>query len=249
MEKESGGRWQASAIARFNGQEATAFLAQFAAVNSLGYSNPDADWNNLMYSPAQDIQYLNNAWDGSSPFYPGDVYSLVFENGTTVASSYWLAVLNNPADAVSITSKEDFYDSFVVNSFDFSNSQRKKRDVSETSTRKPSRKCFNRKRQDAGASTTPNTWNNSAYPSDPVIAEADLGLEGVLSGYYLRQSLTAVLSIPNFQPGNVTSFSSAVGDFLKASTADGMQKIVIDLQQNPGGISLLATDVFQQVGS
>ena len=251
-----------SAIAAINGQDVTEFLTEFAASNSSGYSNPDADWNNLMYSPAQNIQYINNALDGSSPFYPGNVLSINFENGSTIPTVPWVAVYSDVAAVYnnvvatsddqdcesSIKSKWDFYSCYVVNEGfgqDVDVSQRRKRDVNARSPGIISAKSLEHKRQ--VAPDPQNRWNDSAYPSNPVIAESDLGVEGVLSGYFLDDSVTAVLSIPNFAPGNVSGFSDTVGRFLQLSTANGRQKIVIDLQQNYGGYQLLATDVFKQV--
>ena len=248
--QEANGQWNASAIATIDGQDVTDFLTQFAASNSLGYSNPDADWNNLMDSPAQDIQYLNNALDGSSPFYPGDVFSIIFENGSTIASTNWIAVLNNDDFDLSINSSQDFYENFVVSDLDDfvgEFSKKRRRDAIIASPRKALTRSSNYKRQTAP--DTQNSWNNSAYPSNPVAAEPDLGGEGVLSGYFLNESLTAVLSIPNFNPGNITTFSNTVGQFLRLSKAAGMQKIVVDVQQNYGGDTLLATDTFKQVRS
>ena len=78
--------YTASPIATVNGQDVLEYYKNFAAVNSQGYLEPHADWNNLMYSPAAEIQGIVNALTGSSPFYPGDVLSLVLKNGTPVTN-------------------------------------------------------------------------------------------------------------------------------------------------------------------
>ena len=69
-----------------------------------------------------------------------------------------------------------------------------------------------------------------------------------MSGYFLKQSSVAVLSLPSFQePGSaVGSFSDTVTRFLNASKAAGMQKVVIDVQQNYGGDVFLAVDTYKQ---
>jgi hypothetical protein len=41
-------------------------------------------------------------------------------------------------------------------------------------------------------------------------------------------------------------FQSTIGDFITQSKQKGLQKVVIDLQQNRGGQSLLAIDTFKQ---
>ena len=69
-----------------------------------------------------------------------------------------------------------------------------------------------------------------------------------MSGYFLKDASIAVLSIPSFKAreDSLNEFSSAVREFLLASTKAGMKKVVIDLQQNYGGVSLLAFDIFKQ---
>lgn len=42
------------------------------------------------------------------------------------------------------------------------------------------------------------------------------------------------------------NFQSTIGDFITLSQKKGLQKVVIDLQQNYGGQSLLAIDAFKQ---
>ena len=246
LAQQSGGQWNASAISTVNGQSATDFFTQFAAENSQGYLEPHADWNNLMYSPAADIQGLVNAFEGSSPFYPGDVFSLVLENGTGVPDQTWLAVLNDMSYVLPIANYSEFYSDFVVDDYDYYTAQstrRKKRD-SVTPTASASM---------SSAAPTQTSWSNTtfplslAYPQNPAVIQPDLGAGGVITGYFLESSSTGVLSIPNFYPDDVMAFSTTVDTFLQKSKAAGIQKIVIDLQQNWGGLALLATDTFKQV--
>ena len=74
---------------------------------------------------------------------------------------------------------------------------------------------------------------------------------GFVIGYFLKDISTAVLSIPTFDmSGNDTeTFSDTVGKFLSGSHVAGIQRILIDLQQNSGGDSLLAVDTFKHVRS
>ena len=250
--------YTASPISKVNGQDATTFFTQFAAVNSQGYIDPDADWNNLVYSPAEDIQGLVNAFSGTTPFYPGDVFSITFENGTGIADIPWLAVFNNFEDEIPIASAQDFYNNFIINDSPdvASESTKVRREVELDSSLRWKRQAASATAaattaaatmtQSSGSPATPSAWPNSAYPQ-PIIAEADLGLGGVLTGYILDDGSTGVLSIPNFNPANSTSFSATVGGFIQMCQTAGVTRIVIDLQQNYGGIGLLATDVFKQV--
>ena len=243
--------WTASPISTINGQDVTEFLTQFAAVNSLGYIDTQADWNNLMYSPVGDVQGLVNAFTGSSPFYPGEVFGLGFENGTGIGGWEWMAVLNDPNDLFPIANASDFYSNFVVIGDDASSDVASKLKAKvKAKVKRQEAVATSTATQDAASSATaaPTAWPNYAYPQDPVIVQPNLSEGGVLTGYFLNGSI-AVLSIPTFDVfgDDEVSFSSTVGAFIKQSKDAGMTKIVIDLQQNYGGTRLLATDTFKQV--
>ena len=85
------------------------------------------------------------------------------------------------------------------------------------------------------------------------MAQPNLGLldGGVVSGYFLNDGISAILSIPSFDvtAEAVASFSTTIGEFLQKSTAAGRTRLIIDLQRNDGGGSLLAIDAFKHVGN
>lgn len=250
--RQSGGQWNASAISTVNGEPAIDFFTQFAAENSQGYLEPHADWNNLMYSPAADIQGLVNAFDGSSPFYPGDVFSLVLENGTGVPDLQWLAVINDLSDVVSVANYSEFYSYFVVDDYSYYSSQSARRMKRDSVTTTATALTSTATASESSAIPSQTSWSDPSFPMDPAYPQnpviSDFGDGGVISGYFL-DSATGVLSIPNFSPDDVMVFSATVAAFLQRSKAAGMKKIVIDLQQNWGGRTLLATDTFKQVRS
>lgn len=190
-----------------------------------------------MYSPAADIQGVVGTFSGSSPFYPGDVLDVVFENGTTIGGWKWLAVLNDVNDAGAVPSISEFYDSFVAPKPLTSSSGDLKKRHAETGTTET---------EEPVTSATSTAWSHEAYPGDPIISQANLEDGGIVTGY-LIDATTAVLSIPSFDvyDDDVTSFSATVGTFLKRSRALGATKVLIDLQQNYGGSRLLATDTFK----
>lgn len=68
------------------------------------------------------------------------------------------------------------------------------------------------------------------------------------AGYFLNSSSTSVLSIPSFDVDGdaVSSFQQAISQFINQTREAGLKKVVIDLQQNYGGQSLLAIDTFKQ---
>lgn len=87
------------------------------------------------------------------------------------------------------------------------------------------------------------------YPSDPVVNRDRYVSE--ISGYFMNNTSTAVPSITSFEADEgrtALAFQKTVAEFLAKSKQAGMNKLVVDLQGNPGGLGLLGTDVFKQVG-
>lgn len=84
------------------------------------------------------------------------------------------------------------------------------------------------------------------YPK-PVMASSD----GVVSGYYLSgKGLddVAVLYLMSFSPKSTAAeFQAVVNDFLREAKAAGKTKLVVDFQNNGGGLILLGYDFFRQL--
>ena len=102
----------------------------------------------------------------------------------------------------------------------------------------------------SSSSSMPSSWDY--FPDiQPDVAQPDLGLlnGGVITGYFLNDGETAVLSIPSFDVNGeaVLTFSPTISEFLQQSKAKGYQRVIIDVQKNGGGGYLLATDTFKQV--
>lgn len=98
----------------------------------------------------------------------------------------------------------------------------------------------------ADATTTPP---NLGYPEVADVVQPDLLSGGFLTGYFLRDYAMGVLSIPTFfMPDleSIANFTATVSDFLSKSKEAGMTRILIDVQQNVGGDTLLAYDTFKQ---
>jgi hypothetical protein len=245
--------YQPSAIASINGINTTTYLTQFALKNSAGTLEPHADWNQLMLSAAQDIQGLLNVFSGGATFYPGDTITFTFENGTEI-SDYYLAIYNSPGPTGPLETGGDFYNFFVLGFYPASfdpDSIDNTTDSSAPSSAAPSTPtAAATSTVVSSAAPTPSSWNNTAYPNSPDVYQPDLGIygEGYISGYFLNSTSTSVLSIPSFDEYDdaVDTFQSTIGQFIAQSKAAGLQKVVIDLQQNLGGQSLLAIDTFKQ---
>ncbi|TVY44586.1 Peptidase S41 family protein [Lachnellula occidentalis] len=248
IDSENDGDWQPSAISKINGLDAQDYLDDFAATNAIGSLESHADFNQLMTSPAQDIQSIFSTWGGNTMFYPGDELTFLLENGTQVSTN-WLAIYTYPSSTGALETGGDFYNFFVLGWYPASYDP----DATESSTAAPTAtetdSATSTADETPAASTSSASWDNQAYP-DPDIAQTDLGTfgTGFVSGYFLKQASVAVLSLPSFQePGSaVGSFSDTVTRFLNASKAAGMQKVVIDVQQNYGGDIFLAVDTYKQ---
>lgn len=232
--------YTASAIATINGTEATEFLTRYAALNSWGYVEPHAEWNDLMSHPTQDIQGVPNTFSGWGTFYPGSDLTITFENKSEPLELSWLAIYNDFANATGpLTTGGDFYNYFVLGLLpdSFNDTQEAAEFTGDEGTTVVS---------------APGNWSIASYgafPEDPDVAQLDLGVygDGIVSGYFLEDISVGVLSIPTFDvvPQSIGNFSSAVVDFMRNASAAGMQKVVIDLERNMGGATSLSYLIFK----
>ena len=225
----------------------TDYLSQFAAVNAIGGIEPHSDWNQLMSSPALEIQGIYSIFEGFTTFYPGDTLTFTFENDTTMGPMPWYAIYNSVGPTGPLTTGGDFYNFFVLGLYPASFYEQQSAQAGSGSGSTA-----------AATTTTPassttavtvSAWPHPAYPTNPVVSSTGLGTTGSLTGYFLPNSKIGVLSIPSFSAYGqdaVADFSDQVYSFIQASTLAGMTKIVIDLQRNGGGDRLLAVDTYKQ---
>lgn len=261
--------WEPSAIVTINGVKTTDFLKQFASANSPGTIELHTDWNQLMSNPANDIQGILSPWEGNTPFWPGNDVTFAFENGTEPLQLPWVATYTVPDDTPPITSGEDLYQLFVLGNFPDTEAPSDESSSSNTTTASNSSALATSgiastvtASADPSAAptalataTTPEDepqvtgWDYFPYPPNPVTVQPNLGDGGVVTGYFLNDGVTAVLSIPSFDVNSeaILTFSDSVGEFLRKSKEAGKERMIIDLQRNGGGGNLLATDLFKQV--
>ena len=256
--------WTPSAVSSINGQDVTEYLTQFAATNAGGTIEPNADWNQLMSNPAGDVLTQLSAFEGSTIFYPGANISFVFKNGTTYDDLPWLAGYTDNVDSETpaLSSGQDLYDYFVLGIIptDVPAAATTTLGAAATSTlaAAATSSTDSSSNDDSvvtptpvpSASATPSSWSYAPFPSNPIVAQPNLGLinGGVVTGYFLNDGITAVLSIPSFEVTGeaVLSFSNTIGDFISQAKAAGLTRIIIDLQRNLGGSDILAIDAFKQ---
>ena len=259
------GGFAPSAISNINGQDAVAYLTRYAKVNAYGYVEPHADWNSLFYNPVLDVVGYPTVFN-SSTLYTGDLLNIQLENGTTLSELEFQASASVITDISGIYNAQDVYNTFVSLPADYYNSTSDDTgdDSSEASATdsvnssatgdasSPSDDALSDDEDESSDATDPavNNWNYisdiASYPP-PDVAQPNLGFGGWVSGYFLNNTATGVLSIPSFQLSSEASFtfSSTIGEFLQRAQQTGMKRIVIDLQQNFGGELSLAFDAFK----
>jgi len=182
-----------SAIQTINGIDTTTYLTEFAANNSYGTLEPHADWNQLMLSAAQDIQGVASVFNGGATFYPGDSLTFTLENGTEVDDT-WLAVYYSQGNTGPLQTGGDFYNFFVLgfypDSYDPDLIDNNTVNITESAAASSAAPSSTSEAAAAATSTTSSpatcsqSWDNSAYPDCPDIAQPDLGAEngGYVSG-------------------------------------------------------------------
>ncbi|KAF2440206.1 hypothetical protein P171DRAFT_501223, partial [Karstenula rhodostoma CBS 690.94] len=249
--------WEPSPIIKINDVDAVEYLTSFAETNSEGYLEPHADWNALFEHPALDIQNYQSVLQ-SATFYPGDAINYTQANGT-VTSSYWLASYSEAGHTGPLTTAGDFYNYFVLgllpDNWDASNIQwwpdweeDSGDSGDDTNDDGPSQAILS---CDNGNPKTAS-WcaeSDGAYPNDPDYAQKELRRlkGGVVTGYFLGYG-TGVLSIPSFlqQGKDLLNFFDTIDEFISDAAKRKPPRLIIDLQQNYGGLNLLAVSVFKR---
>lgn len=204
-----------------------------------------------MQSPALDIQGLYEVFAGGETFYPGDTYTLTFENGTTLGPRPWLALYNSPGDTGPLETGGDFYNFFVLGFYPASYFEQLDELTASAASATPTATSAATSIISPVSVPAPTSWENPAYPDHPDVVQPDLAIVGggFVSGYFLNDISVAVLSVPSFEEYGeaIATFSSTIGEFIEKSLKNGLKKVVIDLQQNSGGGVFLAIDAFKQV--
>jgi hypothetical protein len=187
--------YQPSAIASINDVDTITYLTEFASKNSYGTLEPHADWNQLMLSPALDIQGFFDVFSGGATFYPGDTITFKLENGTEI-SDYYQAIYNSPGPTGPLETGGDFYNFFVLGFYPASfNPDDDDDDTSDSSASSsaaasstPASAATSTSVSSATLTTSALSWDNSAYPETPDVAQPDLGIYGggYISGMYAK---------------------------------------------------------------
>jgi hypothetical protein len=231
--------WKPSAIKTINGEDAVDYLKQFASLNSWGYVESHTEWNDLMSSPAWDVQSGQIIWSGAATFYPGDNLAVHFENYTagdqnTLRETIWLATYNEVANYTGpLTTGGDFYNYLVLGKIPAS--------FDPKSIVMPT--FLDEAAKTESASGNWSVASFGAFPEEPDVAQFDLGLKGsgLISGYFYRDISTGVLSLPSFDPiaDSIGNYTKAVQQFIVGASKAGLDNVIIDLKRISGGLTIL----------
>lgn len=244
-----------SPISKINGRDAIEYLTEFAALNTQ-YLEPHAEWNALMDSPALFVSGDLSTFQAAT-FYPGDELKAVLKNDTP-ADTFWLSIYNELDDTGPLTTAGDFYNYFVLGLLPDSYNENitwwptlpQSNDTSDDNT--PTLADLYKGVCDQGSPSESSWCEDSfgAYPNDPAVSQFDLDITGggVVTGYFLEDISTGVLSIPTFQQydPNIEEFNAAVDYFIGNATKSNISRVIIDLQTNSGGQVFLAYNTFKQ---
>ncbi len=199
-----------------------------------------------MTNSATYIQNDYSIFEYYATFYPGETITLTFGNGTQLGPEPWLAYYNSPGPTGPLATGGDFYNFFVLGFYP---------DSYDANAPDPCAVSDNSGNSAALTTTantpipTPTSWPDSAYPTTADIFQPNLYPfgGGFVTGYFLKNISLAVLSIPTFSmsKNDTQTFSDTVGQFLNSSHAAGLKHVLIDLQANLGGDTLLAVDTFK----
>ncbi|KAI1814517.1 hypothetical protein GGS20DRAFT_405724 [Poronia punctata] len=259
--------FEPSAIELINGRNVVEYLDEFAANQSMGALEQHTDWNQLMFSFAQDVQGGANLYGWTSPFYFGDSTTIKFENSSTPLTSENVGIYWTQGPTGPLETGGDFYNFFVLGFYpasfdpetwdiidgeedDASDADSDQTSATTSSATTPPASATSSAAQATSTEYSGPSWRSEAYPLIPDVAQPGLGTYGggFFSGYFLNSSSIAVLSIPSFDEydESLNTAHDTVAKFIRKSKSAGLKKVVIDLQQNTGGQVILAIDTFKQ---
>ncbi|KAK8052192.1 hypothetical protein PG993_003577 [Apiospora rasikravindrae] len=249
--QSDGWTWTPSPISQINGRDVVEYLTDFASLNSIGYLESHAEWNALMGHPAQDIQGWPNVWQGATTFYPGDELTFTFENATGPLETFWIAYYTYPLSTGPIATSGDMYNFFALGLYPAIDGAPAQPASESNTVGKRDAQTETNDEDFADPSGDDGNWSvesYGAYPEHPDVHQPDLQVSGggIVTGYFLHELSTGVLSLPSFsQYGDyINNFTQSVQEFIDGAVSNGLSKIIIDLQQNSGGEVVLVMDTF-----
>lgn len=234
-----------SPITRINDVPAEDFLREYADINGVNL-DPDANYNSMLFNP------LSNAlgeWR-RSPFFQGSETVYEYKNGTVRRETEFASTGN---DFSGVVDGQTFFEKFCSGDAPLT-----LKPVSSNSTVLQGPTIPSNAAPKPPSPTEPvpftavpqQTWfpvlENSRFPY-PWIVSDDYKVTCYLPE---DQPDTAVLAIPSFDVRRSDlqlSFSNTIRSCLATASAEGKQRLILDLRSNGGGTVLLGYDLFKQL--
>ncbi|KAG4030352.1 hypothetical protein MFRU_012g00920 [Monilinia fructicola] len=226
------GNWTASPLLQINNQEANLYL-EFLGQNTGVYQDNDANYNRIFYS----LPYLA-FFGGSGSFTSGgylygfstDSIRYTFANGTTVIAR---TQASTGVNFTSIASGQDLFDTVDLLKAE-----------STTSSSSVS---------DTQQNTQPKTAARSIKSLQGYANSIVIHPDGYTSGYFLHDTMTAVLVMQGFIDPHEDDGKGAVEqqrvikEFLAECKKAKMEYLIVDVQANGGGDLFSGYDAFKQI--
>ncbi|RAL60784.1 hypothetical protein DID88_009889 [Monilinia fructigena] len=231
MTSSKTGNWTASPL-QVNDQEVILYL-EFLSQNTGVYQDNDANYNRVFYS----LPYLS-FFGGSGSFTSGgylygfsaDSIRYTFANGTTVIARTQASTRVN---FTSIASGQDLFDAV---------------DLLKTESTTSSSSVSNTQQNTQPKTAARSIQLLAGYPN-PIVMHPD----GYTSGYFLQDTMTAVLVMQGFVDRYEDDRKAAVEqqrvikEFLAEYKKAKMEYLIVDVQANGGGDLFSGYDAFKQI--
>jgi len=225
------------AISQIDGKDAAEFIKEES--RNMWYHDPDTRYNNMFYmQPAESYGSFANP-----RFYPGPSVNITYEDGSSKVFKN-MASVRSPAAWSGVRDGESFYNTFIVPSVDSFKVKKRAIDHREPRNISPKR--------------DPELIRRGvpfAYPEPVVQHSAD---DVKLAGFYMDTSngKFGILVVQTFSVADeqspsgtiagIEEFQQVVQEYISRSKAEGVQKHIIDLRNNGGGLIMLGYDLFLQ---
>jgi hypothetical protein len=230
-----------SPVKQINGKDVVEFLEGEAKLSA--YHDPDARYNSMFF-----LQAAESYGSFNTPRnYPGPTTSITYENGTT--DEYLnLATVIQATAWEDISSPDSFYDVYVVPQ----NSSLLGPSASKVKKRDPKAPPYQlehpRDIEIAGYKSVHGGSVPGSYPK-PLVAHS--GEQIPLAGYFMDTSAgeVGVLVVGTFNAEvgkGVREFQAVIQEYIETAKSRGVEKHIIDVRNNPGGILLSGYDMYKQ---
>ncbi|KAK5635426.1 hypothetical protein RRF57_011138 [Xylaria bambusicola] len=239
---------KSSHVVEINGIDAATFIEGRVAQSS-NSQDPDAGYNAMFFSQANRAELKSVGYfEGGGRerfFYPGNVTSLTFANGTTVQKPNIARFHYGPYDWNNVRDAETMHKEFCRGAYTTS-SGRSARNTNSNQLSAALNSIYNYPQPAASLSRRQEEepMPIDGYP-EPIVIDS----YQAVSGYFIDEpgfedvAVLVILSLDS----SFNDFQTAVQDFFAAAVEAGKTKLVIDLQANGGGLILQGYDTFRQI--